>query len=159
VVLTLGDRGDDLGVALEALADELDATKAIRPIGTASFDAPPLGELNGDAVSAILAQHLPEGAVVCNEGSITGRRFYGFSEQAPPHDLLSVSGGSIGFGIPAAVGAATACPDRKVITYETDGAGLYTLQGLWTEARENLDVLTVVLANRAYAILLAENRG
>ena len=93
---------------------------------------------------------------MCNEGSITGRRFYGFSEQAPPHDFLSVTGGSIGFGIPLAVGAAIACPDRKVITYVSDGSGLYTLQGLWTQARENLDVLTVVLANRAYAILLAE---
>jgi acetolactate synthase-1/2/3 large subunit len=159
VVLTLGGRGDDLAAALEALASELDATKAIRSVTTTFPGASPRGELTGDAVSAILARHLPEGAVVCNEGSITGRRFYGFSEQAPPHDFLSVTGGSIGFGIPVAVGAAIACPDRKVITYESDGAGLYTLQGLWTEARENLDVLTVVLANRAYAILLAELRN
>ena len=145
VVLTLASRGDDLGAALEALAGELDATKTRRSLATIPPDALPRGELTGDAVSAILAWHLPEGAVVCNEGSITGRRFYSFSEQAPPHDLLSVTGGSIGFGIPVAVGAAIACPDRKVITYQSDGAGLYALQGLWTEARENLDVLTVVL--------------
>jgi acetolactate synthase-1/2/3 large subunit len=116
----------------------------------------PRGELTGDSVSAILARCLPEGAIVCNEGSITGRRFYGFSEHAPPHDFLSVTGGSIGISIPLAAGAAIACPDRKVITYVSDGSGLYTLQGLWTQARENLDVLTIVLANRAYAILLAE---
>ena len=93
---------------------------------------------------------------MCNEGNFTGRRFYGLSEQAPPHDFLTVTGGSIGIGIPLSVGAAIACPDRKVITLVSDGSGLYTLQGLWTQARENLDVLTVVLANRAYAILLAE---
>ena len=160
VVLTLGDRADDLVAALEALANELDATKATTPVGMTFPDAsPPRGQLTGDTVSAILARQLPEGAIVCNEGSITGRRFYGFSEQAPPHDFLSVTGGSIGFGIPISVGAAIACPDRKVITFQSDGSGLYTLQGLWTQARESLDVLTVVLANRAYAILLAEMRN
>ena len=157
LVLSLAGRGDDLAGALAALAHELAATKPIKHIVATIPDAPPPnGELTGDAVSAILARQLPEGAIVCNEGSITGRRFYGFSEQAPPHDFLSITGGSIGFSIPVAVGAAIACPDRKVIAYVGDGSGLYTLQGLWTEARENLDVLTVVLANRAYAILVAE---
>jgi acetolactate synthase-1/2/3 large subunit len=160
VVLTLGGRGDDLAAALEALAGELGATKPITPVAaTFPDDSPPRGQLTGDTVSAILARQLPEGAILCNEGSITGRRFYEFSEQAPPHDFLSITGGSIGFSIPVAVGAAIACPDRKVITYVSDGSGLYTLQGLWTQARENLDVLTVVLANRAYAILLAELRN
>jgi hypothetical protein len=79
--------------------------------------------------------------------------------QPPPHDFLSIAGGSIGFSIPVAVGAAIACPDRRVITYVPDGSGLDTLQGPRTQARENLDVLTVVLANRAYAILLAELRN
>lgn len=157
VVLFLGGRADNLAGALEALASELGATKAIRSVATTlPDDSLPHGQLTGDAVSAILARQLPEGAIVCNEGSITGRRLYGFSERAPPHDFLSITGGSIGFGIPLAVGAAIACTDRKVITYVSDGSGLYTLQGLWTQARENLDVLTVVLANRAYAILFAE---
>ncbi len=160
VVLTLAGRADDLVGALEALAGELDATKAITLVaGTFPDASAPRGQLTGDAVSAILARQLPEGTIVCNESSITGRRFTGFSEQAPPHDLLSVTGGSIGIGIPLSVGAAIACPDRKVITLQSDGSGLYTLQGLWTEARENLDVLTIVLANRAYAILLAEMRN
>jgi acetolactate synthase-1/2/3 large subunit len=157
VILTLGSQADDLVAALEALAGELDATKPVKSVATAVPDAsPPRGELTGDTVSAILARHLPEGAIVCNEGSITGRRLYGFSEQAPPHDFLSITGGSIGFSMPLAVGAAIACPERKVITYVSDGSGLYTPQALWTQARENLDVLTIVLANRAYAILLAE---
>jgi acetolactate synthase-1/2/3 large subunit len=67
------------------------------------------------------------------------------------HDFLGITGGSIGISIPLAVGAAIACPDRKVITYVSDGSALYTLQGLWTQARERLDVVTIVLANRAYA--------
>lgn len=156
-VLSLGSQGDDLVHALKALAEELGAAKQVRTVAAPIADiSPPWGQLTGDSVSAILARQLPEGAIVCNESSITGRRFYGFSEHAPPHDFLSVTGGSIGIGIPLAVGAAIACQDRKVITYVSDGSGLYTLQGLWTQARENLDVLTVVLANRAYAILLAE---
>jgi acetolactate synthase-1/2/3 large subunit len=160
VVLTLAGRADDLVGALEALAEELDATKAVVVLATSLPDtSQPRGQLTGDAISAILARHLPEGAIVCAEANITGRMFYGISEQAPPHDYLTVTGGSIGIGIPLSVGAAIACPDRKVITLESDGSGLYTLQGLWTEARENLDVLTVVLANRAYAILLAEMRN
>ena len=160
VVLTLGGRGDDLAAALDALAGELDAIKPKRVATTAFPDASPLrGELTGDTVSAILARQLPEGAIVCSEGSITGGRFYGFSEHAPPHDFLSITGGSIGFSMPLAVGTAIACPGRKVITYVSDGSGLYTLQALWTQARENLDVLTVVLANRVYAILLAELRN
>ena len=100
-VLTLGGRGDDLASALEALAGELDATKPIvRVARTFPDDSLPQGQLTGDAVSAILARQLPEGAIVCNEGNITGRRFYGFSEQAPPHDFLSITGGSIGCSMP-----------------------------------------------------------
>jgi acetolactate synthase I/II/III large subunit len=156
-ILTLGNRGDNLIGTLEALADELDAT---RGMAMASNAAPlpdaPQGPLTGDAASAILARHLPEGAIVCNDSNITGRRFYGFSEAAPPHDFLGVTGGAIGISIPLAVGAAIACPERKVITCTSDGSALYTLQGLWTQAREQLDVVTIVLANRAYAILLSE---
>ena len=160
LVLALAGRADDLTAALEALAGELNATGTIVPPPVISPDAsPPRGKLTGDAVSAILASQLPEGAIVCAEGNITGRQFYGLSEQSPPHDYLTVTGGSIGIAIPLSVGAAIACPDRKVIALESDGSGLYTLQGLWTGARENLDVLTVVLANRAYAILLAEMRN
>jgi acetolactate synthase-1/2/3 large subunit len=77
---------------------------------------------------------------------------------APPHDYLAVSGGAIGHGLPAALGAALACPDRKVIALEADGSAMYTLQALWTMARENLDVVTVIFANRSYRILNIELR-
>jgi acetolactate synthase I/II/III large subunit len=157
-ILTLGTRGDNLVGTLEALADELDATKAMAS-NAAPLPDTPRGLLTGDAVSAILARHLPEGAIVCNDSNITGRRFYGFSEAAPPHDFLGVTGGAIGISIPLAVGAAIACPERKVITYVSDGSAFYTMQGLWTQAREGLDVVTIVLANRAYAILLSELRN
>lgn len=157
-ILTLGNRGDNLVGTLEALADELDATKAMTS-NAAPLPDTPQGLLTGDAVSAILARHLPDGAIVCNDSNITGRRFYGFSEAAPPHDFLGVTGGAIGISIPLAIGAAIACPERKVITCTSDGSALYTLQGLWTQARQRLDVVTIVLANRAYAILLGELRN
>ena len=86
----------------------------------------------------------------------TGRNFFGATHGAPPHDWLQLSGGAIGLGIPLALGAAIACPDRKVVSLQADGSALYTAQGLWTQARENLDVLTLIWANRSYAILRGE---
>ena len=86
----------------------------------------------------------------------TGRGFFRMTAGAPPHDWMNNMGGSIGLGLPLATGAAVACPDRKVICLEGDGSGMYTLQALWTQAREGLDVTTVVFANRTYAILRHE---
>ena len=77
---------------------------------------------------------------------------------AAPHDELPVTGGSIGQGIPVALGAAVACPDRKVVVLQADGSAMYTLQALWTIARENLDIVTVIFANRRYRILEVEMR-
>ncbi|MDP3319141.1 MAG: thiamine pyrophosphate-dependent enzyme, partial [Bosea sp. (in: a-proteobacteria)] len=94
-----------------------------------------------------------------DESVTTGRGFFPFSAGAPPHDWLNNMGGSIGFGGPVAVGAAVACPDRKVIGMQADGSGMYTVQGLWTQARENLDIVTVIFANRTYAILHGEMRA
>ena len=54
------------------------------------------------------------------------------------------------------LGAAIACPDRPVIAFQADGSGMYTVQSLWTQAREGLDVTTVVCANREYRILRVE---
>ena len=81
---------------------------------------------------------------------------YPMSETAEPHDWLSLTGGAIGYGLPAAVGAAVACPDRKVICLEGDGAAMYTIQALWTMAREELDVCTIIFSNRKYQILQVE---
>lgn len=161
-VSTLAEAGDDLKGALAALADELGAGKA--PAAPVSLAAGrdggwPDGRLDADKTCAIIARLMPENCIVCDESVSSGRSFYTLSEGAPPHDYLQLTGGSIGIGIPLCVGAAIACPDRKIIGLQADGSGMYTVQGLWTQARENLDVVTVILANRAYAILHGEMRN
>ena len=93
---------------------------------------------------------------MADEGNTTGLFVSGFTAGAPRHDWLTLTGGAIGFGMPVATGAAVACPDRPVLSLEADGSAMYTLQALWTQAREGLDVTTVVLANRSYAILNME---
>ena len=89
----------------------------------------------------------------------SGRNLFQFTRTVPQHDYLQLTGGAIGLGLPLATGAAIACPDRKVISLEADGSGMYTLQALWTQAREQLDVVTIVFANRSYAILRGELRS
>ena len=154
----LADMAEDGAEALEALADELGARPVAPPRpGTREIDAPmPEGTLTEDAVARIVAARLPEDAIVVEEGLTSARRFFALAQHSSPHDYLKTSGGSIGMGIPASIGAAIACPGRKVITLQADGSGMYTLQGLWTQARENLDVITIIFANRAYAILQQE---
>ena len=106
-----------------------------------------------------MAALLPEGAIVCDEAITAMASCYGHTSGAPPHDYLQNTGGSIGMGIPVATGAAVACPGRKVVSMQADGSAMYTIQALWTQAREQLDVLTIVFANRTYAILQHEMRG
>src|SRR5512144_1722530 len=117
-----------------------------------------LATIAEDSVGALGAL-LPEGAIVSDESVTTGRGFFKATAGAPPHDWMNNMGGSIGLGLPLATGAAVACPDRKVVCLEGDGSGMYTLQALWTQAREGLDVTTVVFANRTYAILRHELSG
>ena len=90
------------------------------------------------------------------EAATAGRPIYSALRGSAPHDWLDLTGGAIGQGMPAATGAAVACPDRKVISLEADGSGMYTVQALWTQAREQLDVTTVIFSNRRYAILEME---
>ncbi|MDX1567912.1 MAG: thiamine pyrophosphate-dependent enzyme, partial [Longimicrobiales bacterium] len=92
------------------------------------------------------------------EAATAGRAVPGALRSAPPHDWLDLTGGAIGQGMPTATGAAVACPDRKVVSLEADGSGMYTIQALWTQAREGLDVTTVIFSNRKYAILEMEYR-
>jgi acetolactate synthase I/II/III large subunit len=156
-VTLLATVGEDKLDALEALADELGAKEGWTPPSReplTSFDAD--GPLSADSLGEILARALPEDAIVSDEGVTGAARFRALAHQAAPHDTMSVTGGAIGIGIPLAIGAALACPDRKVINLQADGSALYTVQGLWTEARENLNVLTIILSNRAYAILKGE---
>jgi acetolactate synthase-1/2/3 large subunit len=161
-VVTLAEIGDDLPLALEMLADELGARRAepayiAQPRGETA--ALPTGALDADKVCTIVASLLPENCIVCDESVSSGRVFYQQCANAPQHDYIQLTGGAIGEGIPLAIGAAVACPDRKVIGMQADGSGMYTVQGLWTQARENLDVVTVIFANRTYQILHGEMRA
>jgi len=99
---------------------------------------------------------IPENAIVVDESITTGRDFDTFTMSAQPHDWLNLMGGAIGFALPAAVGAAIAAPDRTVIALEGDGSAMYTLQALWTMARENLNVKVIIFANQSYEILKGE---
>ncbi len=160
---TLAEPEQDLQAALAALADELDAG-AFAPAGVAdrvvaSPAALPAGKASAEGIAAVIAALLPDNAIVVDEAVSTGRAFGPATVGAAPHDWLAVMGGAIGFGLPAAIGAAVAAPDRKVVALEGDGSAMYTIQSLWTMAREGLDVTVVILANRAYQILRGEFAG
>jgi acetolactate synthase-1/2/3 large subunit len=149
---------DDLVGALEELADRVGAPRQAAPV--AGFEPPalPSGALTGDKVAIALAALLPEHAIVADESVSVGRNFFALTRSARPHSWLQVTGGAIGCGLPLATGAAIACPERRVVSLEADGSAMYTLQALWTQAREGLDVTTVILSNRSYAILQGEMR-
>jgi acetolactate synthase-1/2/3 large subunit len=159
-VLQLADPGDDLMHALQWLADELGVAANVKP-DLMEFKRPdlPVGALTPATVATALAALMPEQAIICDESVTSGRNLFQFTRTVPQHDYLQLTGGAIGEGLPMATGAAIACPNRKVISLEADGSGMYTLQALWTQAREALDVVTVVFANRSYAILHGELRG
>jgi len=156
-IITLAQPGDDIVGALRALADAVAANQAA-PSLAGSADRPQLPVEGWDApkIMQAVATLLPEGAIVCDEAITAGRLNFALMAGSAPHDYLQLTGGAIGVGIPLATGAAIARPDRKVVALQADGSGMYTMQGLWTQARENLDVLTVIFANRRYAILYNE---
>lgn len=151
---------EDLAEALARLADELGAARVALP---ATQHAAPTeiarGAVTSEAVAKTLTALLPEQAIVVEESISFGRAFYPGTVHAAPHDWLQLTGGAIGEGLPLATGAAVAAPDRRVVALQADGSGMYTLQSLWTMAREKLDVTVVLLANRKYAILLGELAG
>ncbi len=146
----------DIVDAVERLADELDARDA--DPGQQQSARPELmnGQLTIDTIAAAIGHYLPEGCIVSDESITSGRNLHGYTKGSPPHDWLAITGGSIGRALPESTGAAVACPDRKVLCISGDGSAMYTVQALWTQARENLDVCTVIYANRSYAILHGE---
>ncbi len=147
---------EDGTAALEALADELGAAAGPALVAKHAVpDMPAAGRLDAFGAGQIVTRLLPEGAIVSDEAATSRVGLLGL-HTAAPHDLLSLTGGSIGSMIPVATGAAVACPDRKVVSVQGDGGAMYTLQALWTQAREQLDVTTVIFANRSYAILNVE---
>ena len=151
-VLALATAEEDALGALEALADALDAAPAaVEPLPQPELPAGT--ELNPDTLAAVVAALLPEGAVVVDESVTASIFMVERTAASPEHDYLFITGGSIGWGLPTATGAAVGAPGRPVISLQADGSAMYTVQSLWTQARENLDVTTIIVANRSYAIL------
>jgi acetolactate synthase-1/2/3 large subunit len=152
--------GQDEVAALRALADALDgpSAKGSGQDHSAAQHRPglPSGRLTPEKVCLTLAALQPEGAIIVDEGLTTAFDYYGFSAGSPRHSLLTIAGGAIGYGMPCALGAALACPDRTVIDLQADGSALYTVQALWTEAREALPITTLICSNRSYRILEME---
>lgn len=154
-ITVLAGESEDTLQALEDLAEALGAP-AWQADSGGTPPRPATGSLTPDAISQSIGALLPEGAVVADESLTSGRALFPHTAASAPHDWLQLTGGSIGIGIPLATGAAVACPNRRIVNLQADGSGMYTLQGLWTQARENLGVTTVIYANRAYAILRQE---
>jgi len=155
-IAILAEPTDDVPAALEALAGELGAAVSVATPAKISRPERPVGNLNAMTAGAAIAAVMPEGAIVMDEAATTGLPFLAASAAAPPHTYLSLTGGAIGQGLPCATGAAVACPDRRVIAFQADGSAMYTLQALWTQARESLSVTTVLCNNRSYRILQVE---
>jgi acetolactate synthase-1/2/3 large subunit len=146
---------DDSVDALERLAD-LVAPDAEPVLQELALPQMPSGELTAESMAETIAVMLPEGAIIADESITSGRSLPSATIGSPRHDILTVTGGAIGQGLPVATGAAVACPDRPVICLESDGSAMYSLTALWTHAREQLNVTTVILNNRSYAILRME---
>ncbi len=154
--LTLVERAEDSVAGLAALADALRAPKQgpVQPL--ALPDVAPTGKLTAYTVGVSIARHAPEGAIFCDDAVTSGAGIAAAAATARPHDVLALTGGAIGIGLPLAIGAAVAAPDRKVLSLNGDGSAMYTIQALWTMARENLDITVVVFANYTYRILNIE---
>lgn len=145
----------DAEAALRALADELGAPDAPIP---AAAPKPEMGKgaPTPEGLAAVVANLLPENAIVVDESVSFGRGFFPLTYGAAPHDWLQITGGAIGCGLPLATGAAIGGGGRRVVNLQADGSAMYTVQALWTQARERLPITTVILSNRKYQILLGE---
>jgi len=155
-VTRLATVAEDIEAAVEALAAELNALKTPPAVTSLNRPALPTGAVTLDGIAQLIATLMPEDAVIIDEAVTTGRNFGAHMHSAPPHDWLNLMGGAIGAGLPLATGAAIGAPQRQVIALEGDGSAMYTLQALWTMARENLKVMVIVFANRSYRILHGE---
>lgn len=153
--LVVGGAETDSAATLVALADALGAETSA-PMTELKLPDAPAGPLTAAAVGASLARHMPENALVSDDGVSNSLLSFLPTETAHQHDWMMLTGGAIGQGMPLALGAAIAAPDRKVICLSGDGAGMYTVQALWSMARENVDVTTIVYVNHSYRILNIE---
>jgi acetolactate synthase-1/2/3 large subunit len=150
---TLATPDEDVADALEALADALGAPMNIDQNQAIQTPPRPSGKITPETLSAAVAALLPENAIVMDESNTSMGPFLAMSQSAARHSLLAQPGGAIGLGPPCATGAAIACPDRVVVNLQADGSAMYTLQALWTQAREQLNVKTIICNNRSYRIL------
>jgi acetolactate synthase-1/2/3 large subunit len=155
-VHTLSPPTCDVVRSLEALAEALDAADVRPTLQPRSVPQRPQGPLTPETACQAIGAILPEGAILSDEAITSVATLAFHTAGAPRHDWLTLAGGAIGQGLPVAVGASIACPDRPVIALEADGSALYTIQSLWTMAREQLNVTVVIFNNRAYGILGAE---
>jgi len=156
-ILTLAAADADLTAALAALSTATGADDtAPAHVVTDALPERPTGRINLDSLAALIARAIPEDGIVVDESVTSGRAFSPATKSARKHTWLNNCGGSIGYGMPAAIGAAVACPDRKVLCLTGDGSAMYTVQSLWTMAREKLDITVLIFANRSYQILRGE---
>ncbi|HEY0942650.1 MAG TPA: acetolactate synthase large subunit [Steroidobacter sp.] len=155
-MVRLASAREDARAALEEVASALDAPAQPANVQQAQRVPCEEGKLNPAKVAAVLCELMPENAIVSDEAATATLALFPMTAGARPHDWLTLTGGAIGQGLPLAVGAAVACPDRKVIALQADGSGMYTNQALWTMAREQLDVVTIIFNNGSYAILNIE---
>jgi acetolactate synthase-1/2/3 large subunit len=155
-ICTLANPNENVLEALEALAREVGASNMAGQMAPLSRPSLPTGNLTAKSVGETLGALLPENAIVSDESVTSGGPAFDLTTTAPPHDWLFLTGGSMGQGLPVATGAALACTDRKVICLHGDGGAMYTLQALWTQAREALDITTIIYSNRKYNILRNE---
>jgi acetolactate synthase-1/2/3 large subunit len=152
----LATPSQDALASLESLVEAVGAAGADAARQAPSRPPRPTGSLTADSVCRAVAAALPEGAIVSDEALTSGVTLAAHTAGAPRHDVLTLTGGAIGQGLPVALGAAVACPDRPVLALEGEGSAMYTIQSLWTMAREQLDVTVVIFNNRSYAILNIE---
>ena len=152
-VQQLANAGDDVVDALARVVDELGAGSVSPTLMPLKKPPLPAGKLTPETIGMSVGALMPENAVVAEEAISSGGNLIPATATTEPHDWMFTTGGAIGQGLPNATGAAIACPDRKVLCLQADGAGMYTVQALWTQARESLNVTTVVFANRRYRIL------
>jgi acetolactate synthase I/II/III large subunit len=143
---------EDLVDALERLAEVLQAPRELA-LPDSPAPTPAQGAFSAEGFAHTFAALVPDQAIVVEEGVTSGRGLFPPTFGAAPHDWLQITGGAIGYGFPCATGAAIGAPGRKVVCLQSDGGGMYSLQALWTQARERLDVINVVFANRMYRIL------
>ena len=155
-IVTLAPPGECINPGLTALEAQLGAGGKSPELNTLAIPDAPTGALTRAAAAESIVHCAPDDAIMLDESITSGGPLYTLTTSGRKHDWLRLTGGAIGWGLPAAVGAAVACPDRKVLCFEGDGSAMYTIQALWTMARENLDVTSVIFANRNYTILQIE---